>query len=161
MYSDDESDIELMDEFELVNDSESSDEYEEVVYPDASEVYWSDAEESNFHERDSSRCSPILRRRRTSLLCERAVYQSTSPINNDGKTVNPINHSGDCSICLMKMDVTDKNTVYLYCSSQCGNIFHKRCMQMYTKPKRCNFCKCPLCRTCSTFLELKKNSVTL
>jgi hypothetical protein len=47
----------------------------------------------------------------------------------------------------------------LYCSSECGNVFHEQCMNNYTKPKSPYFSKCPLCRTVSYFLETKTTEI--
>ena len=57
------------------------------------------------------------------------------------------NIDGDCAICLLSNDVVDN----IYCSSGCGNVFHKSCIAAYVNSTDPRVVKCPLCRTVSIF----------
>lgn len=141
----------------------SESENREIDYPDAAEVYWSDEEDVKFHIRDSSRSSPVLRSRRLRMRIHPYIrsVKTTKP-NPDvyNKTVPPKNKTDGCAICLENTDLNSDNE-HIYCSSQCGNIFHYSCMLTYTKPNPPNFAKCPLCRTWSNFEKLCKKNKTV
>lgn len=60
-----------------------------------------------------------------------------------------------CSICL---DTYENNIPVSYCSTHCGNIYHKKCV---IQLKKHNILNCPLCRKKTNFsdLELQPNQL--
>jgi len=156
------------------SDSDSdSDSGQDIDYPDASEVFWSDDEEIDFHIRDSSICSPRTqnydrfertdnRRRQapnpvleiTSLSKQHRVHMI-----HEAQTKVPPKKTGDqdCPICLETCFPSTQHI--LYCSTECGNLFHLGCMVEYTKPYAPQIAKCPLCRIWSKFITVGGSSV--
>jgi hypothetical protein len=161
-------------EYEIYNDehSESDSESKEIDYPDASEVQWSDDEDTHFHHNGDSSIYSYILDERSSYLSQRRRYVSTTqtkpyPYANKTRKKDKVKIKApvrqlvhECSICL---DICQPTMTHLYCSTQCGNVFHDVCIREYTKPHTTAFAKCPLCRTWSNFIhvDLKLHQNTL
>ena len=148
----------------------------EIDYPDSSDVMWSDDEEAEFHYKDMSQNSPVIRNRRLqmliskyhgSMMSEELCSMRSSNCNvpsysspNSGAVLpKTMVEKRDCAICL---DECRENTLNMYCSTQCGNVFHSKCINKYIheQTKTCNeryFIKCPLCRVPSRFLIVNRD----
>lgn len=153
-------------------DDESDEDSKEIDYPDGSELHWSDEEDSAFYRREASYSCPPLYSfyttqgngnmyLRTNRRHSAHPYKPKLPvhkrIHQRPATVQPKNERGDCSICLVEMNNPNSKVTleYVYCSNQCGNLFHKTCIEEYHNTNQIHNKvinnKCPLCRTCSNF----------
>ncbi|KAG9235048.1 hypothetical protein BJ875DRAFT_504274 [Amylocarpus encephaloides] len=54
---------------------------------------------------------------------------------------------GDCPVCVMEFDDSDKPEDILWCKAACGNNIHRHCFERWAKSKpgevRCVFCRTP------------------
>ena len=136
---------------DLGSDSDSM----EIDYPSESEVYWSDDDNdtsgfySNRYYRNA--IDGLL-----NTVTDQDIFnllESPNPKKEQEKPKHPTrivtvkNFVGDCAICLRSNDVVNN----IYCSSECGNVFHKSCIAVYVNSTDPRVVKCPLCRTVSIF----------
>ena len=113
-----------------IMDTESdSDAYEEIDYPDETDCVWSDEEDD-----DDAIIEESVPRYKVEVP-EKSLH---TPVKNVVPKVQ--NH---CPICF---DPLQQNVVY--CSTVCGNTFHRTCVNKLNR--------CPMCRTTPVFLSLNK-----
>ena len=128
----------------------------EIDYPDADEVYWSDSDEETYHRRNNQTPRFDHRLLHCLLLGDRFKTEMRSHQGpcKPRKVVGPkiTTKAVECPICLEPCGEEVK-TAHLYCSSECGNIFHRKCMEQYASNLHTPV-KCPLCRTLSEFKQL-------
>jgi hypothetical protein len=54
---------------------------------------------------------------------------------------------GDCPVCMMEFDPSDKTEEIIWCKGACGNNIHRHCFEQWAKTKlgeaRCVYCRAP------------------
>lgn len=69
---------------------------------------------------------------------------AASEVTDSGGKRKPI--EGDCPVCVMEFDASDKPEDILFCRAQCGQNIHKDCFEQWARAKPGEV-KCVYCRT--------------
>ena len=69
-----------------------------------------------------------------------------APMSTDtGGSRKPV--EGDCPVCVMEFDESDKSEDILWCKAACGNNIHRHCFEQWAKSKpgqvKCVYCRTP------------------
>jgi hypothetical protein len=66
-------------------------------------------------------------------------------VTDTGGTRKPI--EGDCPVCVMEFDESDKSEDILWCKGACGNNIHRACFEQWARSKpgqvKCVYCRSP------------------
>ena len=117
------------------DDDEGEDHYSE--YPNDEDCYWSSSSSDGDAEEKEDEIQ----------YSEREIEQF---LTRSKKKVPPRMSVDDCPICLEKFQLQLQDSV-VYCSSECGTMFHNKCTRMLRK--------CPMCRTTFNPKVLRKSSL--
>ena len=143
------------------------DEEEDYIdYPELNEIYTSDEDEMEFRRRNSSNTHNIYNPVENTR--PHFHYQSSGSIRTRNrkiintrrysrKSVKPNLDNNVCAICLDIMIKEDVRNL-VFCSSQCGYIYHRKCIMLWGKKQNnsnSSHIKCPTCRTFSNFKRPK------
>ncbi len=70
---------------------------------------------------------------------------STSTATDTGGSRKPV--EGDCPVCVMEFDESDKLEEIMWCKGACGNNIHRTCFEQWARskigPAKCVYCRTP------------------
>jgi hypothetical protein len=70
---------------------------------------------------------------------------------------------GDCPVCVMEFDESDKSEEILWCRAACGNNIHRHCFEQWAKSKpgqvKCVYCRTPWTADEDSIKRISKSGV--